>query len=90
MPAAKVRCLLGVRDIEAVGIGEDGGIAIGGVHHREDAIALLETLAGKIDIGGDEAGEGVARPVPAQHLLDGRLDEMGRIHQTPELGRMRQ
>lgn len=77
-------------DVERVGVGEPGGIAIGGVQHLESDLAFQQFLPAQLNIVFDDArlpGDGT---LVAQHLLDRRSEKRGVLAQLPSLAGVRE
>src|SRR5918995_233719 len=62
--------VLGAADVEALGIVERLGIAVGRVHEGEDPLAFADRLAAHLEVGGGDTREGARGAVVAQPFLD--------------------
>src|SRR5690606_7344549 len=74
--------------IEAVRVGMDGGVAVGGGDEREDAIPRADPHACDLGRGLREAGEAVGGVVEAEDLLHGRRVQRTIVTKPLELLRM--
>src|SRR5436190_1893015 len=56
--------------VEPVGVGKGASVAVGRIHHQENAVAGLDLLAVQAALGLGDAHLGADRAIVAQQLLD--------------------
>ena len=76
--------------VEAVRVGEVGGVPVGRAQHALDGLVRRDLHAPDLDRLGGEAGAGLNRGIPPHRLLDHGFDLRGISHHGPRNGWMGQ
>jgi hypothetical protein len=87
MPKCEVRVGIAA-DVEAVGVAELFGVAVGRADDGEHHPSFGDDLTGELDVAAGGADRHLDRRAVAQHLLDGRGDEVGGRQEAGQLARV--